>query len=546
MTALPRAVLLVLVLSLVGGTPIVASPATRVDPDLEAALATHDRLHVIVALRRPSGALTFTSLVSTAVRTREQLLSRVPPSAGFRPTAQWDAVFAVAGEATRRGVQRLQVDPDVLRLGLDRGGRGAGDRDLALIRADVVQSAGVTGKGVNVAVLDSGVDEAHPDLAGSLVTEHCFAPPSGCPNGTAEQDGSGSARDDHGHGTNVAGIVTSDGHAAPIGVAPASGLVAVRVLDAQNRFQSTSQIVSALNWIATTRPDVRVINISLGTDKRYFGRCDDTDAGTLALASAVNVLRTRGTLSFAASLNSGWADSMTAPACLSDVVSVGAVYSSDVGPSSVLGCHDATTAPDRVACFSNSSSQLDLLGPGVAVASTGRGGGTSVFTGTSQASPFAAGAAALLLEVSPTLPPSALEALLESTGKPVADPRNGLIRPRIDVATALDTLRGPVAAARVSPTVLAFGRVPVGRRRTLRVAVRDVGRATLAVTVGVPPRGFSVRPGQADIAVGTATTFVVTFRPTAARRFRGAVALTTNDPQAARVFIALRGTGVRR
>ncbi len=124
MTALPRAVLLVLVLSLVGGTPIVASPATRVDPDLEAALATHDRLHVIVALRRPSGALTFTSLVSTAVRTRERLLSRVPPSAGFRPTAQWDAVFAVAGEATRRGVQRLQVDPDVLRLGLDRGRQG--------------------------------------------------------------------------------------------------------------------------------------------------------------------------------------------------------------------------------------------------------------------------------------------------------------------------------------------------------------------------------------------------------------------------------------
>src|SRR5256885_1073472 len=83
------------------------------------------------------------------------------------------------------------------------------------------------------------VDRRHPDLVGALVAEHCFVPPSGCPDGTAEQDGPGSAMDNNGHGTNVAGIIVSAGAFAPIGVAPAAQLVVVKVLDAENRFETS-------------------------------------------------------------------------------------------------------------------------------------------------------------------------------------------------------------------------------------------------------------------------------------------------------------------
>ncbi len=63
----------------------------------------------------------------------------------------------------------------------------------ALIHADAARAAGFTGKDVTVAVLDTGVDDRNADLADSIVAEHCFVPPDGCPNGGAEQDGPGSA-----------------------------------------------------------------------------------------------------------------------------------------------------------------------------------------------------------------------------------------------------------------------------------------------------------------------------------------------------------------
>jgi subtilisin family serine protease len=128
----------------------------------------------------------------------------------------------------------------------------------------------LTGEGVDVAVLDSGVEEKHPDLRGSIVAERCFGT-TVCRGGVRVLRGPGSAADDNGHGTNVAGIVTSDGTVAPVGVAPGAGLVAVKVLDAQNRFASTSDIVSELDWVATARPDVRVVNMSLGTDSSIAG-----------------------------------------------------------------------------------------------------------------------------------------------------------------------------------------------------------------------------------------------------------------------------------
>ena len=116
-------------------------------------------------------------------------------------------------------VKRLSSDREVARIDLDRGGHAADAESLPLIGGDVAHSEGLTGKGVTVAALDTGIDETHPDLTSSLVAEHCFVMPNGYPSGASEQDDPGSARDDHGHGTNVAGIIAAVEVSRPSGAA---------------------------------------------------------------------------------------------------------------------------------------------------------------------------------------------------------------------------------------------------------------------------------------------------------------------------------------
>jgi hypothetical protein len=135
---------------------------------------------------------------------------------------------------------------DVRRVDLDVGGSGHLAQSVPLIQADKVHALGFTGRGVTVAVLDSGLATTHPDLSDALLSEQCFctnADGTGCcPDGSTQQSGPGSAEDDQGHGTNVTGIITSAGRIAPVGVAPDAGIVAVKVIDSQGRFASSAQV----------------------------------------------------------------------------------------------------------------------------------------------------------------------------------------------------------------------------------------------------------------------------------------------------------------
>ncbi len=431
----------------------------------------------------------------------------------------------------------------------------------SLVHADAARALGYTGLGVTVAMLDTGVDD-HVRLE-NVVAEHCIVPPDGCPDGTGEQDGPGSAQDDHGHGTQIADILAGSGAIGPVGTAPGVSLVVVKVADRNGR-TSAGQIAAGLDWVRTHRPEARIVNVSLSGDIPLSTECSSLSASLHAYASSVDALRAQGTLVFAATGNNGATNGIPAPACFHSSVAVGAVYSRSFGAFlAPVVCRDATTAPDQVACFSNTSSELDLFAVGAPVDAIGLGGADAPLAGTSAAAAQASGAAALLLQANPTLTADALVALLQTTGTPITDARSKRTTPRIDVAAALGTLLGhaiplpplletppvappPLAVASVpevgvSATQLSFGSVKPARtvRRTL--VVRNTGSGFLTVRASASLRTVSALPAKVTVPAGGRRSITVAFRPTHTGRYRGQVRLRTDDPARPTVVVAVSG-----
>ena len=100
-------------------------------------------------------------------------------------------------------------------------------------------------------------------------------------------------------------------------------------------------------------------------------------------------------------------------------------------------CTDQPVNPDGIVCFSNSTSNLTLLGPGAFWSVATKGGSQVSFSGTSASTPAVAGAVALLRQARPDLTPAGEIGVLRSTGKPITDARNGVVTPRVDILAAV-------------------------------------------------------------------------------------------------------------
>jgi subtilisin family serine protease len=262
------------------------------------------------------------------------------------------------------------------------------------------------GAGVNVAVIDTGIDLTHPDLQANIVGG------KNCLSGKTYADGNG-------HGTHVAGTIAAiDNTAGVVGVAPAAKLWAVRVLD--NSGSGTwSSVICGLDFVTSNAPanggPIKVANMSLSGGGTSDNNCGNTNAD--ALHKAVCRARNAGVTIVVAAGNSGLDAATSVPAAYDDaVITVSALADSD-GKVGGLGGTTGYGADDTFASFSNFGAAVDIGAPGANINSTWMGGGYKAISGTSMASPHVAGVAALYIATHPLAPWTEVKQALMSVGE---------------------------------------------------------------------------------------------------------------------------------
>jgi subtilisin family serine protease len=325
-----------------------------------------------------------------------------------------DQRVGIASQTVPTGVKRIFADTNA-NLDLD----GTDD-----VRVDA-----------DVAVIDTGIDHTHADL--NVVGR------TNCSGGgpTRQQCTDGAGEDGNGHGTHVAGTIAAiDNGSGVVGVAPGARLWAVKVLD-NSGSGWTSWIIAGIDWVTANAATVEVANMSLG--------CECSSA---AQDAAISNSVAAGVVYVVAAGNSNKDARTFSPANHPDVVTVSALADFDGVPGGAAAPTCRSDQDDTLASFSNWGPRIDVAAPGVCILSTWKGGGYNTISGTSMASPHAAGAAALLASKSkPTNRTQALaiRAELRNQGNFdwTDDSRDGIKEPLLDVGDttvfAPRTVAGP-------------------------------------------------------------------------------------------------------
>lgn len=225
---------------------------------------------------------------------------------------------------------------------------------LPKIKAPIAWDLGQSDASVQIAVIDTGVDYTHPDLAGKVIKGHNYV------------DNDNDPMDLNGHGTAVAGIAAAvtNNQQGIAGIAPKAKIYAIRVLD-ENGSGTLDKVASGI--VEAANHGAKVINLSLGSSQ-----------GAQTLKDAIDYAWKKGAVIVAAAGNNG-TTAPTYPAYYNKVLSVA-----------------ATDTNDHKANFSNYGKWVDVAAPGVDILSTFVGGGYKTMSGTSMATPEVSGLAALL------------------------------------------------------------------------------------------------------------------------------------------------------
>jgi serine protease AprX len=350
------------------------------------------RFAVVVTFSRPGGVASAREAVGS-----------------FRVTERFDLIRGFAAVMTGAQAEALAETPGVFRVERDfpvQATMDAADRDFGTEAAR--QDFDVTGQGVEVCVVDTGVDPAHEQLDSKTSLGSPSIDFFDAVNGLT------TAYDDHGHGTHVASIAAGDGtggsQAATFGgVAPGASLSVAKVLNVQGS-GTAGQVIAGIDWCAD-RPSVSVISMSLGSSLASDGQD--------AISQSVNrAVAEKGKVVVVAAGNSGDGPSTVgSPGAAAQAITVGAVAEWSAPPGAP-NHSDGVYLP----FFSSRGPTLDgrvkpdVTAPGVTITAAQAGtNGYVTFSGTSMATPFVSGTVALGLQGHPTWTPDEVRSAIEGT-----------------------------------------------------------------------------------------------------------------------------------
>lgn len=390
------------------------------------------------------------------------------------------------------------------------------DRSTAQIGAPAAWQAGFTGRGVRIAVLDTGVDTSHPDFAGRIAEVRDFT-------------GSTGGKDVEGHGTHVASIMAGSGAASDgryKGVAPEATLLVGKVCAGDEC--SESALLAGMQWAA--EQGARVVNLSISQL--------DTPGRDLVEETIDELSAKHGTLFVAAAGNYGDLGSG----------SVGSPSTADAALSVAAGTRD-----DNVGSFSgrgprtgDAAVKPEIVAPGVDITaarssmSERPGDQYTQLGGTSMASPHVAGAAALLIQKHPKWTASQLKTALVGTARQLTD---------VDV-DAQGAGRVDAAAAVLAPVVADVGVLNLGVQQWPHDDDQPVVRTVTYSNDGskpiplnltgtltgpngtAPPSMITVEPSQLTVPAGGSASAVVTVDTSVSTpdgRYTGKVAATAGS-----------------
>ncbi len=304
---------------------------------------------------------------------------------------RYSIINGMAALVSPSKIGELQKNPLVARVDQDVEVKALDINADKQIGADQVWITGDAGEGVPVAVLDTGIDNSHPEFSGRILKCH------------SEITNTDTCNDQNGHGTHTAGIVGAAGNlgtsssAMAKGVAPNISLYIDQVLDASGS-GSIAGLIAGIDW--ATANGAKVISMSLGTGTVVTTQpnCDADIYGFSTLRDAINNATAHGVTVVAAAGNSGPGQGVGAPACIASTIAVGAVDSTDT-----------------IAYFSSRGGPIadhGIAAPGVNIFST-LPGGYGILSGTSMATPVVSGTVALMIKANSSLSPTS------STNQPI-------------------------------------------------------------------------------------------------------------------------------
>ncbi|MFI1727811.1 S8 family serine peptidase [Streptomyces acidicola] len=432
----------------------------------------------------------------------------------------WSQLTERAADSGKR-----QLAAGVARIWLDARLKVSDDVSVPQIGAPTAWQAGYTGTGVKVAVLDTGIDDTHQDIAPRIAAKENF---------TTAPD----TTDLVGHGTHVASTIAGDGAASGgryTGVAPGASLLVGKVC--VDRGCEESAILAGMEWAA---PRARVVNMSLG----------GTDSpGIDPLEEAVNTLSaTYGTLFAVAAGNTGREQDVGTPASADAALAVGAVDSGDA-------LADFSSRGPRVG---DGAIKPDITAPGVAIVAARSkdsdlepADGNKAYTsmsGTSMATPHVAGAVALLAQQHPDWTGEQLKDALMGSAKP-----NPALSTHAQGAGRVDVARAVGQSVTVTPPSLSLGTAswphdddqPLTRTLTYRNpgpsdVTLDLAASAMGPDGTAAPDGlFTVSPARLTVPAGGRAETVLTADTrvdSATGLFSGAVLARAADTTVRSVF----------